>query len=339
MPEALAQVKRAFGPDAVILGTRALPAKMGGLLGSGGVEITAAPHAPSAPRSNAAQRGTPTPARNAAAHGAALSAGARPQDTSRLTPELQAYYTRLVEQEVADELAMKIVRRAAARAGTTPGRLKAALVEVIRESVPTTGGVAAGTRGPRRVALIGPPGCGKTTTIAKLAAQLSLRQKRRVALLSIDMHRMATGEQVRRYAELIGVEAHVAQTEQAVRDICRGLRHVDALLIDTPGVGPRDPARLARLAAMLRAARVDETHLVIPVMWDARRQAAAAERFKGLGVTQVTLTGLDEAVGLGVVLNAIDRLKFDVSYLCDGQVVPNDLQEASPERIARALCG
>ncbi|MCA9244667.1 MAG: AAA family ATPase [Phycisphaerales bacterium] len=318
MPEALARVKRELGADAVILGTRSLPPRAGGLLGSGGFEITAAPHG-----ATGEQRG----------------AVAKPADTGgRLTPELQMYYTRLVEQEVADELAMRIVRRAAARAAA-PGRLKAALIDVIRESVPTTGGIGDSDQGLRRVALIGPPGCGKTTTIAKLAAQLSLKQKRRVALLSIDMHRMATGEQVRRYAELLGVEAHVAQTEQCVRDLCRGLHDVDTLLIDTPGVGPRDPGRLARLAAMLRAARVDETHLVIPVTWDARRQAAAAERFKGLGVTRVTFTGLDEAVGLGVVLNAIDRLQLEVSYLCDGQIVPNDLREASPERIARAICG
>jgi flagellar biosynthesis protein FlhF len=203
--------------------------------------------------------------------------------------------------------------------------------------VPAVGGIELTNGACRRVALIGPPGGGKTTTIAKLAAHFGLRMRKRVALVSFDTHRPGTHDQTRRYAELIGVPAVAAQTVSGVREALQRLPESDLVLIDTPGVGWRDRGRFARLAALLRAARPDEVHLTLPASLSARVQQQAAQTFAPLGVSRLVLTRLDEAVGLGAVLNVIDRLSIGVSYLAGGQRVPTDLEEAQRERLAELV--
>jgi flagellar biosynthesis protein FlhF len=139
---------------------------------------------------------------------------------------------------------------------------------------------------------------------------------------------------LRRYADIIGVETKSAQTVAAVKNALRELADADLVLIDTHGVSGKDRGHYTRLAAILRAARPDEVHLVLPASMHAAVQTRVAERFKPLGVSRVVLTHLDEAVGLGVLLNAIGRLEWGLSYLSDGETVPNHLSEACPVRVA-----
>jgi flagellar biosynthesis protein FlhF len=322
MREALARVKRDLGADAVILGTRSLPAGgVGGLVGRERVEITAA-----APE---------TPARGPRiANGTRRATGVPP-----LPEDVYPYYVQLVRSEVAEELALRVVQEAAVAAGgdKTAERFREKMRAAIMRMIPTSNGITLTSGTTQRVALIGPPGGGKTTTLAKLAAQFKLRKRKRVAVLSLDMHRMAAGEQLRQYAELIGVPIYVTQIIVDVRELVRRLEPVDLLLIDTPGVGPRDRGRFVRLAALLRAARPQETHLVMPVSLARLVQQRTAEFFGPLGVSRVVLTRLDEAIGLGVVLTAVARMGWALSYLTDGQNVPKNIQEACGRRVAELI--
>src|SRR5262249_10213757 len=145
--------------------------------------------------------------------------------------------------------------------------LREALRTSIARRIPPTGGVLLTPGTTRRVVLVGPPGGGKTTTLSKLAAHFALRLKKNVAILSLDMHRLGTHDQLGRFADLVGVPVFTAQTVSAVRDALREISQqpeIDLLLIDTHGVSPRERGRFARLAALLRAAKADETHLVLP---------------------------------------------------------------------------
>jgi flagellar biosynthesis protein FlhF len=322
MREALARVKRELGVDAVILGTRSLPAGgVGGLVGRERVEITAVPPE------------TPTPVSPIVGRTRrATSAPALPED-------VYPYYVQLVQSEVAEELALRVVQEAVLTAGgdKTAERFRDKMRAAITRMIPTSSGITLTPGATQRVALIGPPGGGKTTTLAKLAAEFKLRKRVRVAILSLDMHRMAAGAQLRQYAELIGVPMYTAQTTAQVRELVPRLEPADLLLIDTPGVGPRDRGRFVRLAALLRAARPQETHVVMPVSLTRLVQQRTAEFLGPLGVSRVVLTRLDEAVGLGVVLTAVAKMGWALSYLTDGQNVPQNIQEACGRRVAELI--
>ena len=322
MREALERVKRELGAEAVILGTRSMSAGgVGGLVGRQRVEITAAP--PDVPAC-APRIAGPTPPR----HG-----------PPALPENLYPYYVQLVQSEVAEELAVRLVREAASVAGsdTTADRIRETMRAAIAQMIPTTGGIELTTGSPQRVALVGPPGGGKTTALAKLAAEFKLRGRREVAILSLDMHRMAANEQLRRYAELIGVPLYTVQTVAGARELSARLEPVELLLIDTPGVGLRDHGRFARLAALLRATRPQEVHLVIPISFAQLAQQRAAQLFAPLGVSRLVLTHLDETVGLGVILTAAQKMKWALSYVTDGQNVPKNIQEACGRRMAELI--
>lgn len=364
MRDALELVKRELGPDAIILGTRTLPpAGLGALAKRQRVEITAAPPSLTTPAprlKGPAQRPAssgpavaatfePVAARSPA-RPSPVAAGASPAvdaplpfaapDRPALPPHLYPCYVQLVQNEVADDLAAQLVKQAAARvpagdSGETA--LRDSLREYIAALIPETSGVDLQAGAPRRVALVGPSGGGKTTTLAKLAAHFKLRQGKRVGLLSLDMTRLAAHEQLRRYAEVIGVPLHAAQTIADVRQGLHELESVDLLLIDTPGVGLREQGRFARLATLLRAARPDETHLVLPASLAPGVQTRVAQGFTPLGLSRVVLTRLDDAIGFGVILNVTQRLNLNVSYVTTGQNVPNDIEEASGRRVAERL--
>lgn len=338
---ALARVKRELGPDAVLLGTRMRP--------SAGtdreeVEITAAPPAAGPPRpAAAAATSSPVAGNPPSASGVDEPLNPSPAVTPRTrgVPEsLYPFYLELVQNEVAARIAARIVRQAVGPLNQTtpdPAAIRAALRTQLERMIPAGGGVEVAVGGARRIALVGPPGSGKTTTLAKLAAQLGLRQKRRVAILSLDRHRLGGHEQIRRYAEIIGVPMAEAETAAQVRAACEALASAEAILMDTGGVALRDQPRRAQLVELLAAAQPDETHLVLPASMSAAAQQRAAEAFAPLGVSRLVLTGLDEAVGFGVVLNVLGRLRLPVSYLTTGPRVPQDLLEACSRRLAELI--
>lgn len=368
MPAALALVKRDLGADAVILGTRTIePHGVGRLLGRGVVEITASPGVSGVGRGSSADVRGERPAEIRVGRASRPSMSVEPvgsavrttgRDTASdartagvvngprcgpyglpnhgLSNDLLPYYTRLVQHELAAELAAELVQRAA-RSGGDAEALERELREYIAGLIPTSGGITLTGTQARRVLFVGPPGAGKTTSVAKLAAHFALRQKKRVAVVSLDMHRLGAHEQLRRYAEIIGVAFHAAQSGAEVRELFAKLKDVDLILIDTPGVGRRDDARFARLAAMMRAAKADEIHLVLPAGMSEAVQSRTAAAFAPLGVSRVVLTRLDDALGLGVITNTVAKLNWRLSYVCNGQNVPRDIEEACGRRLAAVV--
>lgn len=323
MPEALAAVKREMGPEAVILGTRSVsPQGLRGLVARRYVEITAGPpdaaHLP--PR--AARRGE--------------------DELDGLPESVRDYYTRLVGNSVSEEIARRLASRIAGRGGSgvsaaTPEKLRARLERFVAAMVPTCGAIALPERGCRRIALIGPSGAGKTTTLAKLAAHFKLKERRSVAVLSIDTLRIGAHEQLERYAQIIGVPFKSAATPEAVRAALADLGGVNAVLIDTPGVGAGDAKRLTFVRELLSAAEVHESHLVLPASMSGAAQKKTAGVFAPFGASRVVLTKLDDAVGFGVILNVFDHLRLDLSYITVGQNVPRDIMPACSRQIAELV--
>jgi flagellar biosynthesis protein FlhF len=195
----------------------------------------------------------------------------------------------------------------------------------------------AGTR--RVVALVGPTGVGKTTTVAKLAANFKLAHGFRPGLVTVDTYRIAAVEQLRTYAEIISLPLAVANAPGEMRRAMDELGDVDLVLIDTAGRSPRDEVKIRELADFLAEARPDEVHLVLSAVAGERSLRAAVERFSVVRADRLILTKLDEADGLGGVLAVLGQADRPVSYLTTGQAVPDDIEPADRSRLARLILG
>ena len=249
-------------------------------------------------------------------------------------------YTHLIEQDVDESTAREIVseldtqRRRTRLDGPPPAdRLLAALMRGVHCSGPIR--VVPGR--PRVAALVGPTGVGKTTTLAKLAANFRLRDGVRVGLITVDTYRVAAVDQLRTYANLIDVPMHVVTTPREMPQALDDLAGNDLVLIDTAGRSPQDDLRIQELRGFLQAARADEVHLVLSLTAGLRHLSLAVDRFRRVGPTAVLLTKLDEASGCGSILSAARQAELPLSYLTTGQDVPDDIEIADPLRIAERL--
>jgi flagellar biosynthesis protein FlhF len=190
---------------------------------------------------------------------------------------------------------------------------------------------------PHVVALVGPTGVGKTTTIAKLAATYRLRQGRSVALITADTYRIAAVDQLRTYASIIGLPLKVVLTPGEMSAAVDSLSAHDVVLIDTAGRSQRNTERLAELSDFLSAARPSETHLVLSTAAAQEVLISAAESFGVLRPNRVILTKLDEAVNFGVVVNVMQRLQSQLSFVTTGQEVPDHIEPGRADRLARMI--
>jgi flagellar biosynthesis protein FlhF len=187
------------------------------------------------------------------------------------------------------------------------------------------------------VALVGPTGVGKTTTIAKLAANFHLRDRHRVGLITVDTYRIAAVEQLRTYADIIDLPMAVVSTPREMRQAVERFADLDLVLLDTAGRSPRDDVRIQELKSMLNEARADEVHLVLSSVASLPALRKTAERFAGVGTTALLLTKLDEATGLGNLLPLIADCDLPLSYVTHGQNVPDDIAAADSQRLAARM--
>lgn len=255
---------------------------------------------------------------------------------------LFALYTQLLEAQLADELADQIVaevrRDLSDEAMGCAESVRAAVAARLEALIPAVGDATLPKRAPDgrplTIALVGPTGVGKTTTIAKLAATYKLRHGRSVGLITSDTYRIAAVEQLRTYANIIGLPIEVAMTPSEMKTACARLSQRDVVLIDTAGRSHTDAGRLDELGRFLTAAQPHETHLVLSSASSERVMVTAAERFGVAKPDNVIFTKLDESVGFGVLVNAARAIGMRLSFVTTGQEVPDHLEAGCPKRLA-----
>src|SRR5712691_746866 len=249
---------------------------------------------------------------------------------SEVPPELFHLYTELLDADVEDEVARDLTF--CLRRRLKPEQLhdhdicKSLLTGLVESDFRIASPIKA-TAGRRRVvALIGPTGVGKTTTIAKLAANFRLRDGIKIGLITVDTYRVAAVEQLRTYAEIIDLPMKVVTSPQEMRRTLDELVGLDLILIDTGGRSPRDELKIQELKSLLAEAQVDEVHLVLSLTAGVSSLKGAVEKFSSANTTALILTKLDEAAGMGSLLTAARKLPLPVSYLTTGQDVPDDIE-------------
>jgi flagellar biosynthesis protein FlhF len=258
-------------------------------------------------------------------------------------PELFQIYTELldsdVEETVARELIMRIRRHVKPEQLHDHDLCKSVLTGLVESDfrVAPPIRVAAGRR--RVVALVGPTGVGKTTTIAKLAANFRLRDGVKMGLITVDTYRIAAVEQLRTYADIIDLPMKVVTSPQEMRRALEELGGLDLVLIDTGGRSPRDELKIQELKTLLAEAQVDEVHLVLSLTSGLSSLKATCEKFAAANSTALILTKLDEAAAMGSLLTVACNLPLPISYLTNGQDVPEDIESANASRMARLVLG
>lgn len=182
------------------------------------------------------------------------------------------------------------------------------------------------------VALVGPTGVGKTTTIAKLAARFRLQHgPRQIALVTTDNYRIAAHEQLSTYARILGVPVRVANNADELHAILRSFMDKRLVLIDTAGMSHRDQ-RLAQQFTLFQESEIAiETYLVLSAAAQRQSLYEAMEAFAEFNPRAGILTKLDEAGCLGPALSALLERGLPLSFMTDGQKVPEDLHHASAE--------
>lgn len=336
MQEAVAQLKATFGDEAVILHTKRSRRGPFGLFGRPRVEIIAAVDILPTPKTASVSSDDLKALQQELREVKGLLAS-----QNKETWPWQSLYEELVAGEVDPENAQYLLDKMAQMLppSSPPEEAIAALKGIVAEEIQVVPpwDLAEGTR---VVALVGPTGVGKTTTIAKIAANYALLARRRVSLLTMDTYRIAATEQLKTYAEIIGVPLEVVFTPQALGEALDRHKHCDLILIDTAGRSQHNKMHLAELKAFLDQAQPDEVHLVLSATTKTRDAMEIIDGFAAvLPLNRLIITKLDETSSYGMILNAYRRLGQPLAYITTGQSVPEDIEVADPNKIADLILG
>jgi flagellar biosynthesis protein FlhF len=260
----------------------------------------------------------------------------------QIPEEFYSFYAQLIENQVAQELATEMIktiqRQIRPEHARQPDFVRSKLADQIQKLLPPAGPIVRSkASGPHVVALIGPTGVGKTTTLAKLAANLKLREKRRIGLVTLDTYRIAAIDQLKKYADILGSPLSVVSSGDELSAAVRSMRDCEYILIDTAGRSPNDALKLSELKGLLAAAVPDEVHLVLSSTSSQTCVELAIARFGEVRVDKIIFTKLDEAAHIGVVLNVVHKVNKSLSYVTTGQNVPDDIEVGQPRRLAELI--
>jgi flagellar biosynthesis protein FlhF len=242
-------------------------------------------------------------------------------------PELANAFAELTATELDADLAYDLIGKIGA-----PFRPEALRDELSRLLTVTAELGQTGSN-PPTVALVGPPGSGKTTTLVKLAVQYGVAARRATQILTVDTLRVGASEQLRSYAAILGVGFQVLETTTALARALDEQNQKDLILIDTPGLAANELEAFEDLADFLSTHPAVDTHLVLPASMrtsDLKRVTAQYEIFKP---AKLLFTRLDETETFGPILSQSVRSGKPISFLTRGQRIPEDLEEATKHSI------
>ena len=327
--------RRRRQPGGMGAGAGARPGAGGRLPSAFGPILQAATQAPGPSREAASQSQGPSGEPFAGRAHARHSEWALPGDGRGRSVEA-AWLQRLLDLDVEAPLAWDVVRRAAVLSRAGGLAFEEAVAQSLQASVPVQE-VWERTGRPRVVMLVGPTGVGKTTTVAKLAANFALVAGWKVGLVTADTYRIGAVEQLRTYGELLGTPLDVVRDAAELRQVLAG-SHQDLVLIDTSGHSPSDPSRLAALEQLCQALpREAEVLLVVSAPTRQEDLADVVEHYRKLPLTGVCVTKLDETRRRGALVNAPHRLQRPLVFVTTGQAVPDDIEAVDPGAITRWL--
>lgn len=264
----------------------------------------------------------------------AATAAARPEPVEVVLPDSSPIATLLAEQGVEQGLQPKII-------GLFNGlpsikgedQLSKRLVTTFKELIRFSGGMQMRPNEPKVVALVGSTGVGKTTTTAKLAAMHTLNHGNKVALVTMDIFRVGAVEQLKTYSKIMGIPLEVASTPKELKRAIERHSDCDLILIDTAGRSHKDTEKLEEMKGFFGAEVQPEIYLCCSATTKLQELEEIVKRFSIFPISKILFTKLDEAETVGSVVSLMLRNSLQLAYFTTGQRVPEDIEEATAEKM------
>lgn len=259
-----------------------------------------------------------------------------------ISEEVQKFYHILVANNVNKDIALKIVGSVEKRLpknghsdeSWTRDVLLHTLQQYIKEIKPIE--IKSDKKG-TVVFFVGPTGVGKTTTIAKLAANIAFLDNKDVALITLDTYRISAAEQLRTFAEIIGIPISVVFEPSECKQAILEYSDKDLILVDTAGRSPYNDEHMNELKDFIDVSKPDEVILVLSAITDSTDLINIYQRFNLFSVDKIIFTKLDEASNYGQILNAIYEINKPIAYFTNGQNVPDDIEVPDALYLAKML--
>ncbi|MFO8065757.1 MAG: flagellar biosynthesis protein FlhF [Spirochaetota bacterium] len=272
------------------------------------------------------------------------SASTAVSDDASMHPSLRALKEKLALNDFTSEYIEKIMARARSTFSVDELDDEQLVENRALEWIGETIGIHRLSRRerPQLCVLVGPTGVGKTTTIAKLSAAHAFNgsQPRKVRILTIDNYRIGAKEQIETYGNIMEIPVAAVDSYKEMKKQLALSQEADLVFVDTIGKSPREFTRLAEMNELLRAADGnDHIHLAVSATTKTADLKEILRQFEPFGYTSVIVTKVDETNRLGNVISVLHEKQKPISYLTDGQNVPEDIRPATVEQLLLTLEG
>ena len=362
MAEALQEIRQDLGENAVILETRRVRKK--GIWGffsrKRAIEVIAAQDRPTSGRLNS----LPSLKGKLPNQGESFSPSPPPSqtlgDTERIARELEEMKQYLIQltsdtdarlpadlvpidqllkkQEISGNIRAEIIQRLLScydrDKETAVDRLARKVLEEYLKTLPFKSDQL-----PRFLCFVGPTGVGKTTTVAKLAAELMLNQKKKVGLITSDTYRIAAVEQLKTYAQILNAPLEVVYSPHELKEVIGRLEDCEHILMDTAGRNYLEAYYIGELKQLLPIGEQVEIFLLISLTSKYHDVQEMLANFKSIPVNRFILTKMDETSSRGMAVNLLHEYRIPLAYVTTGQDVPDDIVRPTASWLADVLLG
>ncbi|MDQ0217058.1 flagellar biosynthesis protein FlhF [Peribacillus cavernae] len=256
---------------------------------------------------------------------------------------LKEIYEWMQKQDIDHQLLIDIMdallekwfsHKAEASAQEISGWLEAEFINRLEGASPTIEGFDQ-----KYINIVGPTGVGKTTTLAKMAAESILKRNKKVAFITTDTYRIAAIDQLQTYAKILNVPIEIAYNLEDFKNAAEKFSHYDLVFIDTAGRNFRNQDYVDDLKSIIDFEREIETYLVLSLTAKQKDMEEIFEQFSIIPIKQVIFTKADETSSYGSMLNFIVKHRIGAAYITNGQNVPDDIEKASPQAITKTVFG
>jgi flagellar biosynthesis protein FlhF len=261
------------------------------------------------------------------------------------TPALQSAFEQLVMNGVDKRYAFDLIKRVSFELGDESSNDPDAVTDLLAAEVmrntevtsPLNGIAPQNGTGPAVIALVGPTGVGKTTTVAKIASDAILKRGLKVGLINLDGYKVAAFDQLATYARILNVPFRSAGSSEDFQAAIQDFQSLDLILIDTTGRSQKDPSSLTEMQKLLQSVPHVRTQIVLSVTTRDSELYDMANRFSIFHPEGIIVSKLDEGTIYGAVFNVSQKAKLPLVYFTTGQRVPEDIEEATQERVAALI--